>query len=170
LLDDADFVEALDRRLRALGPLASSVTLEVTESATIGHTATAIAALVRFRNLEAKVSIDDYGTGHATLTYLKSFPADEIKIDKSFVTHLLDTSSDQILVRSTIELAHELGFKVVAEGVETNACLQKLGEYNCDIAQGWAIGRPVSAEDFILQFGSPIPKESIFLSMVSFAA
>lgn len=170
LLDDADFVEALDRRLRALGPLASSVTLEVTESATIGHTATAIAALVRFRNLKVKVSIDDYGTGHATLTYLKSFPADEIKIDKNFVTHLLDTSSDQILVRSTIELAHELGFQVVAEGVETNACLQKLAEYNCDIAQGWAIGRPVSVEEFVLQFGSSNPKGDIMMSRRSFTA
>lgn len=155
LLNDTDFVEALEHRMQDLGPLASSVTLEVTESATIGHTDTAIAALVQFRNLGAKVSIDDYGTGHATLTYLKSFPADEIKIDKSFVTHLLDTSSDQILVRSTIELAHELGFKVVAEGVETNACLDKLAEYNCDIAQGWAIGRPVSAEEFLAQFGTP---------------
>lgn len=170
LLDDADFVEALDRRLRALGPLASSVTLEVTESATIGHTATAIAALVRFRNLEAKVSIDDYGTGHATLTYLKSFPADEIKIDKSFVTHLLETSSDQILVRSTIELAHELGFKVVAEGVETNACLEKIAEYGCDIAQGWAVGRPVSAEEFTVQFSMSGAIEDTISSRLSVAA
>lgn len=145
LLDDRAFIKALLPRLAALGPLASNVTLEVTESATIGGAASAIAALERVRSLGARISIDDYGTGHATLSYLRTFPADEIKIDKSFVTGMETSPSDRILVRSTIELAHELGFSVVAEGVEDAACLERLATFGCDIAQGWRIGRPMSA-------------------------
>jgi diguanylate cyclase len=149
LLDDSVFLAAMMQRLKALGPAAHRITLEVTESATIASTKTAVAALTAFRAFGARISIDDYGTGQATLAYLKSFPADEIKIDKSFVTNMLDSSGDQIVVRSTIELAHELGFKVVAEGVEDMACLARLKEYGCDTVQGWVIGKPVKANAFI---------------------
>jgi diguanylate cyclase len=145
LLDDRVFIDGLLPRLKALGPLAEKVTLEVTESATIGGASSAVAALQRVRSLGTRVSIDDYGTGHATLSYLRSFPADEIKIDKSFVTAMASSASDRILVRSTIELAHELGFQVVAEGVEDAACLTLLAQFGCDVAQGWEIGRPMSA-------------------------
>jgi diguanylate cyclase len=148
LLDDRDFITDLTNRLKTWGSLASFVTIELTESATIASTATAVAALTAFRSFGARVSIDDYGTGQATLAYLKSFPADEIKIDKSFVTKMLESNGDAIVVRSTIELAHQLGFSVVAEGVEDTACLARLGDYGCDVAQGWAIGKPVRAEDF----------------------
>ena len=149
LLDDRAFVADMVERLEALGPSARHITLEVTESATIASTQNAVAALTAFRNFGARVSIDDYGTGQATLAYLKSFPADEIKIDKSFVTNMLANNSDQIVVRSTIELAHELGFKVVAEGVEDAACLARLKDYGCDTIQGWVIGKPVKADAFI---------------------
>lgn len=149
LLDDAGFNHALATRLEALGKGARNLTLEVTESATIAGTKSAVAALTTFRSFGARVSIDDYGTGQATLSYLKSFPTDEIKIDKSFVTNMLDSNSDQVVVRSTIELAHELGFKVVAEGVEDIACLNRLKDFHCDTVQGWVIGKPVNAEAFI---------------------
>lgn len=148
LLDNAGFVEQLARRITAQAGIAASLTLEVTESATIASAKPAIAALTRLRALGVRISIDDYGTGQSTLTYLKSFPTDEIKIDKSFVTRMLDSVSDQILVRSTIELAHELGFKVVAEGVEDADCLKMLAHYGCDVAQGWHIGRPEIGEAF----------------------
>src|SRR3546814_20889988 len=91
---------------------------------------------------------DDYGTGQSTLSYLKHLPAREIKIDKSFILMLESNRSDQAMVRSTIELAHELGFKVVAEGVETAEILDLLRSYGCDVAQGWHIGRPLPAADF----------------------
>lgn len=145
LLDDGGFTAALTMRLEDLSALARRVTLEVTESATVGSTADAVAALSHFRTLGARVSIDDYGTGHATLAYLKSFPADEIKIDKSFVTGMMTNKSDQIVVRSTIELAHELGFKVVAEGAEDADCLARLTQMGCDTVQGWVIGKPMLA-------------------------
>ncbi len=149
LLNDPAFIGAMTQRLTALGPDARRLTLEVTESATVASTQGAVAALTAFRSFGTQVSIDDYGTGQATLAYLKSFPADEIKIDKSFVTDMLDSASDQIVVRSTIELAHELGFKVVAEGVEDMACLARLKEYGCDTIQGWVIGKPVKADALI---------------------
>lgn len=149
LLDDRNFLAAMMQRLATLGPDARRITLEVTESATIASTQTAVAALTAFRSYGTTISIDDYGTGQATLAYLKSFPADEIKIDKSFVTNMLDSASDQIVVRSTIELAHKLGFKVVAEGVEDMACLARLKDYGCDTVQGWVIGKPVKADAFI---------------------
>ncbi len=145
LLDDRPFTEGLFKRLKTLGQRAARVTLEITESAAIGGAASAIAALERVRRLGARISIDDYGTGHATLSYLRSFPTDEIKIDKSFVTAMGSSASDRILVRSTIELAHELGFAVVAEGVEDAACLALLTQFGCDVAQGWEIGRPMPA-------------------------
>ena len=124
------------------------MTLEVTESAAVNQTEIAVGVLSALRSLGARISIDDYGTGRATLAYLKAFPADEVKIDKSFITNMLGTVSDQILVRSTIELALELNFKVVAEGVEDADCLNMLAAYGCDIAQGWHIGKPINAEAF----------------------
>jgi diguanylate cyclase len=148
LLEDATFIRDLRERLDRVSDMVPYVTLEVTESAAVAQTEIAVGVLTALRALGVRISIDDYGTGRATLAYLKAFPADEVKIDKSFVTHMLDTVSDQILVRSTIELALELNFKVVAEGVEDAACLAKLAEYGCDIAQGWHIGKPVDASSF----------------------
>lgn len=145
LLDDHAFTDVLAHRLAALGKSARRITLEITESATVESTGAAVAALTRFREAGARISIDDYGTGHATLAYLKSFPADEIKIDKSFVTGMMTSNSDQIVVRSTIELAHELGFQVVAEGAEDADCLARLTQFGCDTVQGWVIGKPMRA-------------------------
>jgi EAL domain-containing protein (putative c-di-GMP-specific phosphodiesterase class I) len=117
-------------------------------NAAVNQTDVAVGVLTGLRALGVRISIDDYGTGRATLAYLKAFPADEVKIDKSFVTNMLNTVSDRILVRSTIELSRELSFKVVAEGVEDADCLHKLAEYGCDLAQGWHIGKPVDAQTF----------------------
>jgi diguanylate cyclase len=148
LLEDAPFVRDLRAKLALVPPLMSFITLEVTESAAVDQTGIAVGVLIGLRALGVRISIDDYGTGRATLAYLKAFPADEVKIDKSFVTNMLASVSDQILVRSTIELASELNFKVVAEGVEDADCLNKLAEYGCDLAQGWHIGKPVDARAF----------------------
>lgn len=148
LLEDGPFVRDFREKLDFSPSLIPFITLEVTESAAVNQTDVAVAVLTGLRALGVRISIDDYGTGRATLAYLKAFPADEVKIDKSFVTNMLNTVSDQILVRSTIELALELNFKVVAEGVEDADCLSKLAEYGCDIAQGWHIGKPVDEPTF----------------------
>lgn len=157
LLSDADFSTALLDRIRLADVPAHLITIEVTESATIKSEQATIDTLTAVRLLGAKVSIDDYGTGQSTLSYLKTFPADEIKIDQSFVTRMMESQSDRILVRSTIELAHELGLKVVAEGVEDAACLATLKSLNCDTAQGWHIGKPIAADEFFPTFVAPDP-------------
>jgi EAL domain-containing protein (putative c-di-GMP-specific phosphodiesterase class I) len=124
------------------------VTLEVTESAAMKDSKEAVAALNSWRSLGVAVSIDDYGTGQSSLAYLQTLPASELKIDKSFVTDLSTKARNAIMVRSTIALAHELGMKVVAEGIEDGDCLARLAEMGCDTGQGWHIGKPMSAGEF----------------------
>jgi diguanylate cyclase len=94
-----------------------------------------------------RVSIDDFGTGHSSLAYLRQLTIDEIKIDRSFVTGLPSEGSDAVIVRSTIELAHNLGLRVVAEGVETEAALELLVDSQCDSAQGYLFSRPYPADE-----------------------
>jgi EAL domain-containing protein (putative c-di-GMP-specific phosphodiesterase class I) len=96
-----------------------------------------------------KLSVDDYGTGQSTLSYLKQLPVSELKIDKSFVSSMCDVESDRIMVRSTIDLAHELGMRVVAEGVEDARTLEALRSLGCDFAQGYFISKAVPLEVLI---------------------
>lgn len=149
---DTEFLAALETVI-ASDPLAPQLlTLEVTESAALSDPARAIATLERVAKHGIKLSIDDYGTGQSTLTYLKQLPAREIKIDKSFILGLAHDTSDQAMVRSTIALAHELGYTVVAEGIETQATLDLLCAMGCDNGQGWHIGKPVTAAAFETAF------------------
>lgn len=121
------------------------VTFEVTESAHFEDTAAAIATLRRFRAAGIRIAMDDYGTGQSALNYLKLLPLSELKIDRMFVAQAHVDKGDAMLVRSTVQLAHELGLSVVAEGVEEDACLDFLKQIGCDYAQGYFIGRPLSA-------------------------
>ena len=122
------------------------MTLEVTESAAMADPDSAAAALQGWRKLGVGVSIDDYGTGQSSLSYLQKMPATELKIDRSFIAAMAAGPRDQILVRSTIAMAHELGLAVVAEGVEDDVCLELLSEMGCDLIQGYGISRPVAAD------------------------
>jgi EAL domain-containing protein (putative c-di-GMP-specific phosphodiesterase class I) len=116
-------------------------------SAIIKSQDTAHQVLERLRGQGVCLSIDDYGTGHSTISYLKSLPVNELKIDKSFVTSLATSESDRIMVQSTIELAHQLGLKVVAEGAEDMETVRLLTQLGCDYAQGYAVGKALSLED-----------------------
>ncbi|HEX5184568.1 MAG TPA: EAL domain-containing protein [Allosphingosinicella sp.] len=145
LLADHEFIEAVGRILESHALPIARVTIEVTESAAMDRPDQAIAALESWRALGVGISIDDYGTGQSSLGYLQKLPATELKIDKSFVQTIVTDSRNAIMVRSTIELAHMLGMKVVAEGIEDEACLQLLGEMGCDTGQGYHIGRPMGA-------------------------
>ena len=122
------------------------LTLELTETAALTDSGEGIEMLARLRDIGVRISIDDYGTGMSTLDYLKRIPANEIKIDQSFVKGIVDNRSDRLMVHSTIGLAHSLGRLVVAEGVEQREILDLLVELHCDIGQGFAIGRPMSLE------------------------
>ena len=103
--------------------------------------------LNRLSALGVCISIDDYGTGYASLSYLKRLPADELKIDRAFVQHLATDRADQAIVQSTVNLAHSLGMHVVAEGVEDQATWNLLDILGCNIVQGYYLSRPVPAQD-----------------------
>ena len=146
LLTDRSFTLRLSALLARHGLPARHLTLELTETAALIGSGEALEMLARLRELGVNISIDDYGTGLSTLDYLKKIPAGEIKIDQSFVKAMCDNRSDRLMVQSTIALAHSLGRKVVAEGVEQQATLEALIEMKCDFAQGFVIGRPMSLE------------------------
>jgi EAL domain-containing protein (putative c-di-GMP-specific phosphodiesterase class I) len=93
------------------------------------------------------LSIDDFGTGHSSLAYLSSLPVTELKIDRSFVMSISRNHGDAVIVRSTIDLGHNLGLRVVAEGVEDDKTLHWLGDHGCDLAQGYGLTRPLPATD-----------------------
>ena len=126
----------------------SCLTIEVTESERFTQ-AKSIKELEDIKALGVKISIDDYGMGNSTVNYLKILPADELKIDRSFISNMLTSHSDRIVVGSTIRLAHEMGLKVVAEGVESAEIQTCLKEMGCDFIQGYHTGRPVAFEDYM---------------------
>ncbi len=154
LLGDSEFIEQVRQMLADASVPTNRITIEVTESAAMRDPDTAIAALESWRALGLKISIDDYGTGQSSLNYLQKLPATELKIDKSFVRDITSDSRNAIMVRSTIALAHELGMKVVAEGIEDEDCLVALKEMGCDTGQGYHIGRPMSAENLAVFLGT----------------
>jgi len=146
LLNDQGLLLRLSAMLARHRLAPQLLTLELTETAALGSSGGAFDMLAALRDLGVTISIDDYGTGLSTLEYLKKIPASELKIDQSFVKGMVDNRSDRLMVQSTIALAHSLGRKVVAEGVERSEILEALSEVQCDVAQGFAIGRPVSLE------------------------
>ena len=146
LLADKGFTLRLSALLARHSLPPNKLTLELTETAALSGDGEAFDMIARLRELGVRISIDDYGTGLSTLEYLKKIPASEIKIDQSFVKGMVDNRSDRLMVQSTISLAHSLGRKVVAEGVEDREVLDLLTEMKCDIAQGFIVGRPMSLE------------------------
>jgi len=126
----------------------NDITLEVTEDAVVADPEQATQILSYLRAHGFKLSIDDYGTGYSSLAQLKQLPVQELKIDRSFVQHLMSNENDKIIVRSTIELAHNMGLSVVAEGIEDEGALLWLKEHGCELAQGYFISRPIPEESF----------------------
>jgi EAL domain-containing protein (putative c-di-GMP-specific phosphodiesterase class I)/CHASE2 domain-containing sensor protein len=146
LLTDRSLVLRLGAMLAKHRLSPDLLTLELTETAELAGSGAAFDMLSSLRDLGVTIAIDDYGTGLSTLDYLKKIPASEIKIDQSFVKTMLDNRSDLVMVQSTIALAHSLGRKVVAEGVEHQNVLDALVDMGCDVAQGYIIGRPMSID------------------------
>ena len=125
------------------------LTLEITESAIMNDPERSLDILSKLDDMGIQLSIDDFGTGYSSLSYLKRLPVKQLKIDRSFVSEMLEDKDDAMIVRSTVELAHNLGLDTVAEGVETEAVLDRLKAMNCDFAQGYLISRPLSSDDFL---------------------
>jgi diguanylate cyclase (GGDEF)-like protein len=130
------------------------VTLEITESAIMHEPERSLGILNALNSMGMYLSVDDFGTGYSSLSYLKRLPVKELKIDRSFVSEMIDDKDDAMIVRSTIDLAHNLGLATVAEGVESEQVLQKLREMGCDHAQGYLISRPLSADDLLSYLAS----------------
>lgn len=144
---DPDLAERIVERLKSSRLPARTVELEITETAIMADPVHAKETLAQLRAAGLRISIDDFGVGYSSLGYLKKLPIDEIKIDKSFVTDMMIDEDNHVIVHSTIDLAHNLGLKVVAEGVEGQEALDGLIELGCDSAQGYYLGRPVHPKD-----------------------
>ena len=127
--------------------LAERLTVEVTESAAVADPDRAIGGLEVLRASGIAVSIDDFGTGNASIEYLATLPASELKIDRSFITDILEDPRAEAIVRSTIDLARNLGLTVVAEGIETEAVMDHLAALGCEVGQGFVISRPLPADE-----------------------
>ncbi|MEW6353740.1 MAG: EAL domain-containing protein [Pseudomonadota bacterium] len=149
-------------RLRAWGTPPADLELEITESAIMIEPERALSVLTQMDEMGLRLSIDDFGTGYSSLAYLKKLPIDHIKIDKSFVMNMTADGNDAVIVRSTIDLAHNLGLKVIAEGVESQEVWDMLARYGCDMAQGYFISQPLAPADFAIWFNesSAMPARS----------
>ncbi len=145
-LQDEDLPDQLLDLINGCSAKAEWLELEITESAVMTDPQHALKVLHQLSGFGMKLSIDDFGTGYSSLTYLKQLPVDEIKIDKSFILNMSEENEDSVIVRATIDLAHNLGLKTVAEGVVSYKTWCLLSALGCDSAQGYYISRPLTAE------------------------
>lgn len=148
MLTRPDLTERVMARLATHCLPAKILTLELTETVPLDESPTALDNLIRLRSAGVRISLDDYGTGSSNLLYLRNVPADEVKIDRAFVTGIATSRADRAIVRGTVAMAHEMGQSVVVEGVEDVATLPLLRDLGCDTAQGYGIGRPQRLSDF----------------------
>ncbi len=147
-LREAGLLNKMKQLFLAWGAQAEWLELEITESAIMDDPDGALEILTRLNDLGIALFIDDFGTGYSSLGYLQRLPVDAVKIDKSFTKQMLTDADSATIVRSTITLAHDLGIKVVAEGVENQEMWDRLAELRCDVAQGYFIGKPIPADEF----------------------
>jgi EAL domain-containing protein (putative c-di-GMP-specific phosphodiesterase class I) len=138
-----DFADTVLAALERVGVAPDRLVIEITETALLADPEVAAEVLARVAAAGVRVSIDDFGRGQTSLGYLSTLPLHELKIDKSFVADLADNPGHAAIVRSVVELGHNLGLQVVAEGVETQAVAAVLASAGCDIAQGFLLARPM---------------------------
>jgi EAL domain-containing protein (putative c-di-GMP-specific phosphodiesterase class I) len=146
MLHHHDFVEMVRSAVSTWSVKSGGLTLEITEGALIADFDQAAARLARVREFGVRISIDDFGTGYSSLSYFKKIPADELKIDKSFVMRMLTDEADQRLVETIITIARQFKLDVVAEGVENQSTLEVLARMGCDYAQGYLFAPALNAE------------------------
>ncbi|NNC65610.1 MAG: EAL domain-containing protein [Gammaproteobacteria bacterium] len=149
LIGLTEFYSRLRSLKEALKNQNIDLTVELTEDSLLGIDEKALASLLRIRKLDVGLSIDDFGKGHSSLSYLKQIPANEIKIDKRFVESIATDHADQQIVKAVIELSHALDMRVVAEGVDSRENLEVISDLGCDMAQGFLIGRPMRSDHVV---------------------
>jgi EAL domain-containing protein (putative c-di-GMP-specific phosphodiesterase class I) len=145
-LQQADLAGAVERIVARAGVDPALLEFELTESMLMANPEAAVEILARIKALGMRLSVDDFGTGYSSLAYLKRFPLDALKIDRTFVRDLPDDPDDAAITKAVIRLAHSLSLKVVAEGVENVDQLRELEQYGCDQIQGYYVSRPVPAQ------------------------
>ena len=145
---DQQLPDDIGRLLREQGVTANRLKLEITESTIMSDPLRSEAVLRRLHAMGIRIAIDDFGTGYSSLAYLKRLPVDEIKIDRSFVSMMSVDEGDAQIVRSTIDLGHNLGLRVIGEGVETEAMLGQLRDLGCDLVQGFGLSEPLPPHEF----------------------
>jgi diguanylate cyclase (GGDEF)-like protein len=158
-LHDPELAGRIEALLHSHEIPAGSLTVEVTESAAMADPELAVGVLDTLRALGVGVSIDDFGSGHASIAYLARLPVSELKIDRSFVSRMCESPRDAAIVRTTIDLARHLGLHVVAEGIETAAVCERLAAMGCDTGQGYLISRPAPAEELTAWLRERIARE-----------
>lgn len=146
----AYFIDFIFEKLSEYHVDPSLITLEITERDIMTNEDLVISRLIQLKNAGIQISVDDYGIGQSSLGKLKQLPIDELKIDKTFILELDKSTKDQFIVKSTIELSHQLGFSVVAEGVENKASLEMLKLMRCDHAQGYFISKPIKPAELLI--------------------
>ena len=151
LLESPTLINMVQAAIRKNRFPADKLVLEITETAHLARSKIALSTMAQFRAMGIHLSVDDYGTGNATMDYLKLLPSDEVKIDRSFVSGICSDAQDRIMVQSTIKMVHDLGRRVVAEGVETQDVMDQLRALGCDMVQGYLVGKPVPLGVFIQQ-------------------
>ncbi|GAB7190738.1 hypothetical protein NUM3379_14450 [Kineococcus sp. NUM-3379] len=149
-LHDGSLVDTVVRILEQTGAAAGALELELTESAVMANPDVAMTVTARLRDLGVRLALDDFGTGYSSLAYLRDLPVDVLKIDRSFLREVETDHRNASIVRSVIDLGHNLGMHVVAEGVETPGALRFLRDLGCDLGQGFLLGRPVPAGELAL--------------------
>jgi diguanylate cyclase (GGDEF)-like protein len=146
---DSEFVDVVTEAVRMWGGIYERLILEVTESAIVTDPETCFERLRELRDKGVTISIDDFGTGYSSLSHFKNIPADEIKVDQSFVMNMLNDKADELIIRSIIDLAHSFDKKVIAEGVENAEVEALLREIGCDFAQGYYYDKPMPHDQIV---------------------
>jgi len=144
---DSMLLSKLTRTIHASGINPSSLELEITESVVMSHGESTVAILENLKSIGVQIAIDDFGTGYSSLAYLKRFPIDTLKVDRSFIRDIPADSGDMKITRAIIAMAHSLKLKVVAEGVETAEQLKFLRAQHCDAVQGYFLYRPLPQDE-----------------------
>jgi EAL domain-containing protein (putative c-di-GMP-specific phosphodiesterase class I) len=154
LLDDG-FPEEVKDALDRWNVPAHLLELEITESAIMTDPIRARRLLTELADLGVRIAIDDFGTGYSSLAYLKDLPVNQLKIDQSFVQHMHTDLNDAIIVRSVVDLGHNLGLQTVAEGVEDHETWAQLAQLGCDDAQGYFLAKPMAASELMAWLQAP---------------
>jgi diguanylate cyclase (GGDEF)-like protein len=165
---DTTLPEKVARLLEEAGMEHHRLEVEITERVIMADPVRVRGVVERLKETGVRIAIDDFGTGYSSLSYLKTLPVDVIKIDRSFVMGMMEDESDRAIVRSTIDLAHNLGLRVVAEGVDSKDSLQELARFGCDVAQGFHIAAPqpvdklaVGGADATQAAEEPVPSQPL---------